>query len=103
MRQFRNLKFVWILALLAVAPPTAGHAQVVIDMSRITCRDALAMTPEQSRVFFAWISGYFNQKTGYAWIDLGAYQRNVANVKEWCAMYPNEFVMTGLERATGTR
>ena len=64
------------LGLLAGAAimPTAASAQVIIDMARVTCADYLAMTPEQSRVFSAWMSGYFNQKTGYVWIDLGAYE-----------------------------
>ena len=95
-------KFVWILALLGILMPTAGRAQVTINMSRVTCADYLAMAPEQSDVFGAWVGGYFNQKTGYTWIDLDAQRRNVASVRAWCATYPGQFVMTGLARATGT-
>jgi len=95
-------KFVWILVLLGTLIPTTGRAQVTINMSRVTCADYLAMTPEQSDVFGAWVGGYFNQKTGYTWIDLDAQRRNVASLKAWCATYPAEFVMTGLARATGT-
>jgi hypothetical protein len=92
----------WVVALLVIVMQTTGRAQVAINMSRVTCADYLAMTPEQSDVFGAWVGGYFNQKTGYTWIDLGAQRRNVASVKAWCAAYPSEFVMTGLARATGT-
>ena len=46
------------------------------------------------------MSGWFNQKTGYAWVDLSAYERNFANVRQWCATSPNETVMNGLKRAT---
>ncbi len=95
-------KFVWVLALLGIVMPTTGRAQVTINMSRVTCADYLAMTPEQSNVFGAWVGGYFNQKTGYTWIDLDAQRRNVASVRAWCATYPAQFVMTGLARATGT-
>jgi hypothetical protein len=90
------------LVVGAAAVPSAAKAQVVINMSRVTCADYLAMTPEQSDVFGAWVGGYFNQKTGYTWIDLDAQRRNVANLKGWCASYPREFVMTGLARAAGT-
>ena len=95
-------KLVWILALLGSVMPTTGHAQVTINMSRVTCADYLAMTQEQSDVFGSWVGGYFNQKTGYTWIDLDAQRRNVANVKAWCATNPGEFVMTGLARAAKT-
>jgi hypothetical protein len=95
-------KYVWILALLGTVMPTTGRAQVTINMSRVTCADYLAMTPEPSNVFGAWVGGYFNQKTGYTWIDLDAQSRNVASLKAWCATNPAEFVMTGLTRAAGT-
>jgi hypothetical protein len=91
-----------IFALLCIVMPTTGHTQVAINMSRVTCADYLAMNTEQSNVFGAWVGGYFNQKTGYTWIDLNAERRNVENVKAWCATNPQEFVMTGLARAAAS-
>lgn len=90
-----------ILAVCAVAiMPAFAQAQVLVDMTRITCGEYATLPPEQSRIFSAWMSGWFNQKTGYAWVDLNAYERNVANVRQFCATYPNEMVMTALQRAT---
>src|SRR5579863_2503253 len=103
MRDFRIKQVVLFAAIAVALCQSAAQAQVIVDMSRVTCADALAMTPEQADIFFAWIGGFLNQKAGYTWIDLKAFARNVASVKAWCATYPNEFVMTGLERATGTR
>jgi hypothetical protein len=88
------------LAVIGAALPSHASAQMLIDMSKVTCADYLAMPPDQARTFSAWMSGYFNQKLGYAWVDLGAYARNIANLKQWCASYPNETVMTGLKWAT---
>lgn len=80
--------------------PSVTHAQVSIDMARVTCADYLALSPADSAVFSAWMSGWFNQKTGYVFVDLNAYERNVQNVKSWCASNPTETVMVGLQRAT---
>jgi hypothetical protein len=102
MRLFPIGKFVWILVLLGAAIPTTSQAQVTINMSRVTCADYVAMTPEQSDVFGSWVSGYFNEKTGYTWIDLNAQSRNEANLKAWCFTYPGELVMTGLARTART-
>ncbi len=88
------------LALAAAMSSSAASAQVSIDMSRITCAEYLAMAPARSAEFSAWMSGWFNQKTGYVFVDLNAYSRNVANVKSWCATNPAETVMAGLQRAT---
>ena len=79
--------------------PAPTRAQIKIDMTRITCAQYLAMPPENSKVFSAWMSGWFNQKTGYTTVDLAVYQRNVANVKQWCQSNPQETVMAGLQRA----
>ena len=93
-----------IAALLfaIVMLPSAAHAQLIIDMNRLTCAQFLAMSPQQERIYSAWMSGWFNQKTGYAWVDLNAYERNFANVRQWCATSPGQTVMEGLKRSTGT-
>ena len=88
------------LAVSAALLPSVSHAQVSIDMSRVTCAEYLAMPAAQSATFSAWMSGWFNQKTGYVFVDLDAYAKNVANVKSWCASNPNDTVMAGLQRAT---
>ena len=80
--------------------PMAANAQLTINMGAFTCSQYLAMSPSMSRDFSAWMSGWFNQKTGYVFVDLNAYARNVANVKSWCALNPTQTVMAGLQRAT---
>ena len=93
-------KAVYGLALAGLLLPTAAYAQVKIDMTKVTCSQYLALPPDQFSMFSAWMSGWFNQKNGYAWIDLNAYAKNVANIKQWCATYPDQLVMNGLQRAT---
>lgn len=92
-------KFAVGLVLAGVLVPASSQAQVMIDMTRVSCADYLAMAPDESKIFSAWMSGWFNQKTGYTTVDLEAYARNVANVKQWCASNPKEFVMAGLQRS----
>ena len=92
----------WLL-LAGAACPSSAHAQVTVDMARVTCAEYLALSASDSAVFSAWMSGWFNQKTGHVFVDLNAYSRNVANVKSWCATNPAQTVMAGLQRSTGTR
>jgi len=92
--------FVWCLAFVGVLVSSASQAQYMVDMSLLKCGQYLAMPPDQSRIYAAWMSGWFNQKMGYTYINLEAYARNVENVKAWCATNPGELVMTGLQRAT---
>src|SRR5687767_4567720 len=88
--------------LAGLIMPLAANAQVMFDTTRVTCADYLAMSPTDARPFSAFISGWFNQKTGHVTVDLNEYERNVANVRSWCATNPIETVFAGLQRATGT-
>jgi hypothetical protein len=93
-------KSVFCLMLAGAPWPSATPAQVSIDMARVTCADYLALPAADSAVFSAWMSGWFNQKTVYVFVDLNAYARNVANVRSWCALNPTQTVMAGLQHAT---
>jgi hypothetical protein len=89
------------LILFGVGASATSQAQIAVNMSLLTCGQYLAMSPDQSRIYAAWMSGWFNQKMGTTYVNLEAYERNVENVKAWCGTNPNELVMTGLQRATG--
>jgi len=91
---------VYSLALAGVVTPSLAQAQVKIDMTLVTCAQYLAMPPEQAANFAAWVSGWFNQKQGYVWINMQAYERNVTNVRAYCAANPADTVMAALQRAT---
>ena len=88
------------LILISIAAPATSEAQIAVNMSLLTCGQFLAMSPDQSRIYAAWMSGWFNQKIGTTYVNLEAYARNVENVKAWCATNPGELLMTGLQRAT---
>ena len=101
MRSLRIGLFFCSLMSLSIVSTTNSQAQYAVNMSLVTCTQYLAMPPERARIFSAWMSGWFNQKTGYTYVNLEAYARNIENVKAWCAANPGELVMTGLQRATG--
>lgn len=93
-------KILLVMGLAVTILPSQAKAQLLIDMNRLTCGQFVAMSPQQARIYSAWMSGWFNQKTGYAWVDLNAYERNFANVRQFCATFPNDTVMAALQRAT---
>jgi HdeA/HdeB family len=91
-------KMILSLVFVATIAPGLSHAQTV-DMNRVTCSDYLAMEPDQARVFAGWMSGWFNQRQGYVWVNPAAFAENVGSVRQWCTTYPRETIMSGLERS----
>jgi hypothetical protein len=93
-------KVIAALALAGALAPSLSQAQVNIDMAKITCGEVLAMPADDQADFAAFMSGFFAQRAGRTYIDMGLFQKNTASVLDWCKSNKNESVMAGLERAT---
>ncbi|MGJ0507204.1 MAG: HdeA/HdeB family chaperone [Methylocystis sp.] len=93
-------KMLAALALAGALTPSLSQAQVNIDMSKITCGEVLAMSPDDQADFAAFMSGFFSQRAGRTFIDMTLFQKNTASVLDWCKSNKGESVMVGLERAT---
>lgn len=78
------------LALGLALAPTASSAQLMIDTTKISCGDLVAMGPADQDMVAAWFSGWFNQKLGYTLVDLDAFHRNIANVEKFCVDHPKD-------------
>lgn len=85
--------------IVAMSPSGSSHAQATIDMTRVTCADYLALAPDRSEIFSAWMSGWFNQKFGYITVGLNDFPRNVASVRQWCTTAPAATIMAALEQS----
>lgn len=90
------------LVLAAGGIPSSASAQLSVRMGDIKCEQYLAMSPEQSRNFSSWLSGWYSYQTGKTTIDLVSHQKNIAKIKDWCKFNRRETVMSGLNRATGS-
>jgi len=85
--------------ILSGAPSSTSRAQATLDMTRVTCADYLALPPDRSEIFSAWMSGWFNQRNGFISVGLSDFQRNVASVKQWCTTARTATIMAALEQA----
>ena len=62
--------FVVGFVLAGALLPAAGQAQALIDLTRVTCADYLAMPPADSKVFSAWLSGWLDREVArLLWIS----------------------------------
>jgi hypothetical protein len=97
MRRFTMKTLLFSMTSLGIAVPSLANAQVKIDMTRVTCADYLAMPPDQVHLTSAWMSGWFNQKRGYVWVDLGDYEAHIGEVHQFCASHPEDQLMGVIE------
>jgi hypothetical protein len=95
----RMKKLIIALAIAGALAPSLSQAQVQIDMTKFTCGEVLAMPPDDQADFAAFMSGWFAQKSGRTFIDMGLFKKNTASVMSWCSSNKSESLMAGLQRA----
>ena len=73
------------LALLsAFVWSSAAHAQVTVDVTKITCRQYLTGKITTPRSVANWLSGYFHGERGDTTLDYGDLGANVGKVEAFC-------------------
>jgi hypothetical protein len=93
-----------IITTLALAiSATSASAQVIVDMSRYTCAQYLAMPPATAQNFAAWMSGWFAYQERRTFVDVTLHQKNVESLRSWCQTHPQETLMGALKGAIGLK
>ena len=83
-----------VLALSCVVP---GHAQVTIDVAKITCDQYLLFKVADPRDISIWLSGYYHGKRGATLVDEQALQANEARLKTYCIGHLDTTLMQAVE------
>ena len=91
-----------VLSLIAFATASA-QAQVIVDVSKITCDQYVHAKITTPNLLAAWMSGYYNAKRNNKVIDLGTLEDNVSKVQNYCYDEKNFKVpiMTAIQRVLG--
>jgi acid stress chaperone HdeB len=90
-------------SLLTLHLSTFAHAQVTVDITKITCRQFLAGRMVPTKSIALWFSGYYSGKRGATMIDMGTIRVNAEKVRDYCTLNQDETVMKAVEAALGTK
>lgn len=80
---------------------TAAHAQVTVDVAKISCKQFLLDSVAPTKSIALWLSGYYNGRRGNTLIDVSALQKNADKVEDYCRMHLDMTVMDAVEGALG--
>jgi acid stress chaperone HdeB len=75
-----------------------AKAQVVLEMSAVTCEDYLKSNPEQQDILASWLSGYYHASKNVATVDLRRAEANVKVVTKYCKSNKKETLMNAVEK-----
>jgi acid stress chaperone HdeB len=84
--------------LLLVTTIAPAHAQVVIDLSLITCRQLLESDAERQILISSWMSGYFSATKNLNELDFRYVRRNTKVVGNYCKTHKSDTVMSAMQK-----
>jgi acid stress chaperone HdeB len=82
----KNL-FLRTLILLPVVAAPAAHAQVTVDLSKITCEQFIVMPKGDSVA--VWLSGYYHGDKHVTTVDVNKFEENARNFRAACRLPDN--------------
>jgi hypothetical protein len=83
------------IAALACAP--GAHAQVTIDMAKITCNQLTLEKITEPQNIALWLSGYYHAKRNNTLVDTQGLAANAQKIRQYCLHKPDVTVMQAVE------
>ena len=83
------------LLLTSIVP---ASAQVVIDLSVITCKQLLESDTERQSLISSWMSGYFSATKNLNELDIRYVKRNAKVVGNYCKTHKADTVMNAMQK-----
>ncbi len=86
------------ICVLLIAYIAPAHAQVVIDLSLITCKQLLESDAERQILISSWMSGYFSATKNLNELDFRYVKRNAKVVGSYCKTHKSDTVMNAMQK-----
>jgi hypothetical protein len=83
--------------LLAIGIASEVHAQVTLDVSKITCDQYVGYKITDPQNIAMWLSGYYNGKRGNTIMDTQGFSENTKKLRDFCLRNPATPVMQATE------
>jgi acid stress chaperone HdeB len=90
------MKFV-IVAATGALFTLEVHAQVTIDIAKITCDQYVGYKITDPQNISIWLSGYYNGKRGNTIVDTQGFNANAKKLQDFCFRNPATPVMQAVE------
>ena len=96
----RALRYVVVAAVLFIASGYGpAKAQVILEMSALTCKNYMEAPLDQQELIAAWMSGYFNSERNMPTVDFARFATNKKLVAKYCRTHRNTNLMRAIRTA----
>jgi hypothetical protein len=92
----RKHVFAGVLAALAISAP--AKAQVMIEMSEITCKQFSDYDADTQDFIGNWMRGYFSSKKNLTVVESRYVKRNTEKIARYCKKLPKSSLMDAIQK-----
>jgi hypothetical protein len=94
---------IMIVVALAATASSSASAQVLLDVSKITCWQFVTYKVINPRLIAIWVSGYHHGKRGDTVVDTQDLEAKADKVEEYCTKNPDVPMMEAVETVLGEK
>jgi len=87
--------------LCALSSWSGAHAQVTLDVAKITCDQFTLYKITDPQNIAIWLSGYYHAKQNSTLVDTQQLTANTKKIRDYCIMRPEETVLHAVESVFG--
>jgi|SRR4051794_6536144 acid stress chaperone HdeB len=87
--------------LLSLSAWSSAHAQVTVDVSKITCDQFTLYKITDPRNIAIWLSGYYHGLHKNTIVDTQALSDNLRKITDYCNLHTQETVIHAVESVFG--
>jgi acid stress chaperone HdeB len=91
----------WLVLSLSAVAVVPAHAQVTVDVSKITCEQYILYTVADPHDIAMWLSGYYNGKRNNTVLDTQQVREHGKKVMDYCELNLKSTVMDAVEKVLG--
>ena len=85
----------------ALAVSSSASAQVMVDLSKMTCDQFIKYKVADPKLISAWLNGYFHGKRGDTMIDTQKLNTDADEVEKFCFKNHDTLLMQSVESVIG--
>jgi acid stress chaperone HdeB len=89
--------------VLIVAAAAPAHAQVTLDVAKITCDQFTGYKITNPQNISIWLSGYYNGQRGNTILDTQELTANAQKLRDYCIMHPEVPILRAVEALVTTK
>src|SRR5271167_361487 len=86
-------------ALFIAGAYNPAKAQLILEMSALTCKNIIEAPPDRQELIAAWMSGYFNAERNMPTVDFGRFATNKKLVAKYCRSHRKANLMRAIRTA----